>query len=179
VAFGTSIGWRMCETGNMSKTFRKWDVEQRMIFPPTVQDFVPSNHLAHFVRNLVLEQLDLKKIMNQYNQGRGYPPYHPGMMTALILYAYTQGIYASRRIAAACEQRVDFMAVTGMQQPDFRTISDFRKRHLKEIAATIPNPMWNTWKALVLAVISLVAVETKMAYGMEMSGHSDTACGRD
>jgi len=46
-------------------------------------------------------------------------PYHPAMMTALILYAYTQGIYASRRIAGACEQRVDFMAVTGMQQPIF------------------------------------------------------------
>jgi transposase len=124
----------MCETGTMSKTFRKWDVEQPMMFPPTVQDFVPSNHLAHFVRNLVLEQLDLKKIMNQYSERRGYPPYHPGMMTALIMYAYTQGIYASRRIAAACEQRVDFMAVTGMQQPDFRTISDFRKRHLKELS---------------------------------------------
>jgi transposase len=118
----------------MSKTFRKWDFEQPMIFPPTVQDFVPSNHLAHFVRNLVLEQLDLKKIMNQYSESRGYPPYHPGMMTALVLYAYTQGIYASRRIAVACEQRVDFMAVTGMQQPDFRTISDFRKRHLKELS---------------------------------------------
>lgn len=124
----------MCETGSMSKTFRKWDVEQPMIFPPTVQDFVPSNHVAHFVRNLVLEQLDLKKIMNQYSESRGYPPYHPGMMTALVLYAYTQGIYASRRIALACEQRVDFMAVTGMQQPDFRTISDFRKRHLKELS---------------------------------------------
>jgi transposase len=123
----------MCETGDMSKTFRKWDVEQAMMFPPRVQDLVPSNHLAHFVRNLVLEQLDLKKIMNQYSESRGYPPYHPGMMVALVLYAYTQGVYASRRIASACEQRVDFMAVTGMQQPDFRTISDFRKRHLKEL----------------------------------------------
>jgi transposase len=124
----------MCETGNMGKTFRQWDVGQRMMFPPTVQDFVPLNHVAHFVRNLVLEHLDLKKIMNQYSESRGYPPYHPGMMTALIVYAYTQGIYASRRIAAGCEQRVDFMAVTGMQQPDFRTISDFRKRHLKELS---------------------------------------------
>ena len=103
------------------------------MFPPTVLDFVPVDHLAHFVRNLVLEQLDLRKIMSQYSESRGYPPYHPAMMTTLILYAYTQRIYASRRIAGACEQRVDFMAVTGMQQPDFRTISDFRKRHLKEL----------------------------------------------
>ena len=117
----------------MSKTFREWNVEQPMMFPPTVLEFVPLGHLAHFVRNLVLEQLDLKKIMGRYRESRGYPPYHPAMMTALILYAYTQGVYASRRMAAACEQRVDFMAITGMQQPDFRTISDFRKRHLKEL----------------------------------------------
>jgi hypothetical protein len=52
------------------------------------------------------------------------------MMTALLLYAYCQGIYASRRIFKGCQERVDFMAVTAMQKPDFRTISDFRKRHL-------------------------------------------------
>jgi transposase len=124
----------MCETSNMNKTFREWNVEQPMMFPPTVLDFVASDHLAHFVRNLVLEHLNLKKIMDQYSESRGYPPYHPAMMTALILYAYTQGIYASRKIGAACQNRVDFMAVTGMQQPDFRTISDFRKRHLKELS---------------------------------------------
>jgi hypothetical protein len=55
------------------------------------------------------------------------------MMTALLLYAYCQGIYSSRRMAKACQERVDFMAVTGMQRPDFRTISDFRKRHLKAL----------------------------------------------
>jgi transposase len=106
-----------------------------MMFPPTVLDFVASDHVAHFVRNLVLEELDLKAILTEYNERRGYPPYHPAMMTALLLYTYTQGIYASRRIERACKQRVDFMAVTGMQQPDFRTISDFRKRHLKSLGA--------------------------------------------
>jgi transposase len=117
----------------MSKTFREWNVEQPMMFPASVMDFVPLGHVAHFVRNLVVEQLDLKSIMDQYSETRGYPPYHPTMMTSLILYAYTQGIYSSRRIARACEQRVDFMAITGLQQPDFRTISDFRKRHLKQL----------------------------------------------
>src|SRR2546428_7604880 len=52
------------------------------------------------------------------------------MMTALVLYAYCQGIYPSRRIAKACRERVDFMAVTRMQTPDFRPISDFCKRHM-------------------------------------------------
>ena len=52
------------------------------------------------------------------------------MTTALLLYAYCQGVYSSRRIAQTCEDRVDFMAVTGLNRPDFRTVSDFRKRHL-------------------------------------------------
>ena len=114
----------------MAKTFRDWDIEQLMMFPPSVQDFVPKGHLAHFVRNTVLEALDLSTILGCYSEARGYPPYHPTMMTAVLLYAYCQGIYSSRRIAKACRERVDFMAVSGMQTPDFRTISDFRKRHL-------------------------------------------------
>jgi len=114
----------------MGKTFRDWDIEQLMMFPPCVEDFVPQEHLAHFVRNTVCEALDLSTILECYSEERGYPPYHPTMMTAVLLYAYCQGIYPSRRIAKACRERVDFMAVTGMQMPDFRTISDFRKRHL-------------------------------------------------
>lgn len=114
----------------MGKTFRDWDIEQVMMFPPCVEDFVPQEHLAHFVRNTVCEALDLSTILDCYSEERGYPPYHPTMMTAVLLYAYCQGIYPSRRIAKACRERVDFMAVTGMQMPDFRTISDFRKRHL-------------------------------------------------
>ena len=147
----------------MSKTFRDWNVEQPMMFPPTVQDFVPLDHLAHFVRNLVLEQLDLKKIMDQYRESRGYPPYHPTMMTALILYAYTQGIYASRRIAAGCEQRVDFMAVTGMQQPDFRTISDFRKRHLKQLGELFQQVLKLCQKAGMVKLAHVALDGTRMA----------------
>ena len=57
-----------------------------------------------------------------------------GGMVALLLYAYTQGIYASRRIAKGCEERLDVMALTAMARPDFRTISAFRKRHLAALA---------------------------------------------
>lgn len=119
----------------MSKTFRSWDVEQPLLLPPSVQELVPAGHLAHFIRDTVRESLELSAILDEYSEERGYPPYHPLMMTALLLYAYCQGIYSSRRIARACEQRVDFMAVTAMQRPDFRTISDFRKRHLKALGA--------------------------------------------
>src|SRR5437667_113478 len=114
----------------MAKTFRAWEPEQRWLLPPAIEEFVPPGHLAHFVRELVREELDLSGIVEVYDDERGQPPYHPVMMTALLLYAYGQGVYASRRIAQACEQRLDFMAVTALAQPDFRTISDFRKRHL-------------------------------------------------
>jgi transposase len=114
----------------MSKVFRPWDVDEVWLFPASVQDFVPPGHIAHLIRETVREGLDLRAILSQYDEERGYPPYHPGMMTALLLYAYSQGIYSSRRIDRACHERVDFMAVTGLSYPDFRTISEFRKRHL-------------------------------------------------
>lgn len=115
----------------MAKTFREWNPEQSMMFPPTVLDLVEADDLVHFIRNLVMEQLDLSEILGQYVEERGYPPMHPVMMTALLLYSYSQGIYSSRRMARACKQRVDYMALTGMQKPDFRTINLFRQRHLK------------------------------------------------
>ena len=118
----------------MSKTYRAWAVDQVWLLPPSVHDFVPAGHPAHLVRELVRAELDLAAIVADYErEERGQPPYHPAMMTALLLYAYTQGVYASRRIAQACEERLDVIAVTGMQRPDFRTISDFRKRHLEAL----------------------------------------------
>jgi transposase len=117
----------------MSKTFREWTPEQTVMFPPCAMDLVPKGHLAHLIRNVVSEELDLSEILDSYEEERGYPPYHPVMMTAVLLYANAVGIYSSRRIARACEERVDFMAVTGMQKPDFRTISLFRLRHLEAL----------------------------------------------
>jgi len=119
----------------MAKTFREWNVQQQLLLPPSVLDFVPPDHVAHFVRDLVAEDLDLSAIVEAYEDERGYPPYHPVMMTALLLYAYCQGIYSSRRIARACEERVDVMAVTALQRPDFRTIATFRRRHLPALRA--------------------------------------------
>ena len=76
------------------------------------------------------EELDLGAILSAYTEARGFPPYDPGMMVALLLYAYSRGVYSSRRIARGCEERLDFQAVTALNQPDFRTISEFRRRHL-------------------------------------------------
>jgi transposase len=119
---------------DMGKTFREWTPEQGMMFPASPMDFVGKEDLGPFIRSLVLEQLDLSEILNQYQEERGYPPFHPAMMTALLLYSYAQGIYSSRRIARACKQRVDFLALTGMQMPDHRTVNVFRQRHLKALS---------------------------------------------
>jgi transposase len=78
--------------------------------------------------------LDLGEIYATYTEERGSPPYNPAMMTALILYGYSQGVFSSRKIARACNQRVDFMAVTGMHKPNFRTVNKFRARHLKALS---------------------------------------------
>jgi transposase len=114
----------------MAKTFREWTPEQLWLLPPSVKELVPEGHLAHFVRDTVREELDLSEIYASYSEERGYPPYHPALMTAILLYGYCQGVYSSRRIARALEERVDFMAVSGRETPDFRTISEFRRRHL-------------------------------------------------
>jgi transposase len=119
----------------MAKTFRPWDVEQTWLLPPSVQELVPARHPAHLVRELVRTQLDLRAIFAEYDEERGYPPYHPAMMTALLLYGYTQGLFSSRKLAKACEERIDFMAVTAMQKPDYRTIGKFRLRHLEALGA--------------------------------------------
>jgi transposase len=118
----------------MAKTFGSWDVDQGWLLPPLVHEFVPSDHLAHFVRDTMREALDLSAILDTDTQERGFPPYHPGMMVALLLYGYSRGIYSSRQLARACEERVDVMAVTGLNRPDLRTISDFRKRHLAALS---------------------------------------------
>lgn len=114
----------------MSKTFRPWLVDQPQLLPPSVLEFVPEGHVAHFVRNLVRDELDLSAILGCYGEARGYPPYHPVMMTALLLYGYSRGVYSSRRLARACEERLDFLAVTGMSRPGHRAICEFRRRHL-------------------------------------------------
>ena len=118
----------------MSKTFRPWLVDQPQLLPPSVMEFVPGGHVAHFVRTLVRDELDLSAILAAYGEERGYPPYHPVMMTALLLYGYSRGVYSSRRLERACEERLDFLAVTAMNRPDHRTICEFRRRHLAALS---------------------------------------------
>ncbi|WP_166300247.1 IS1182 family transposase [Bradyrhizobium sp. 2S1] len=119
----------------MSKYFRPWNIDQTLLLPPNVQDFVPKGHVSRFMVDLVRESLDLREIMGSYVSGLGQPPFDPRMMVALLLHSYASGLYSSRRIAKACRERNDFVMIVALDAPDFRTISDFRKRHLKALGA--------------------------------------------
>ncbi len=118
----------------MAKTFRPYEPDQHYLMPPCLDEWLPDNHLAYFINDVVAE-LDLSEITNVYEEEeRGYPPYHPVMMTKILLYGYCVGIASSRRIAKELEEDVAFRVLAAENRPDFRTISDFRKRHLKPLS---------------------------------------------
>ena len=94
---------------------------------------MPKDHVSRFIVGLVRESLDLKAITGSYGSGLGQPPFDPRMMVSLLLHGYASGLYSSRRIARACSERNDFVMIVALDPPDFRTISDFRKRHLKAL----------------------------------------------
>jgi transposase len=118
----------------MSKHFRPWKIDEPQLLPPSVQDYVAKDHVSRLIVALVRESLDLCEITGSYRSGLGQPPFDPRMMTALLLHGYASGLYSSRRIAKAAEERADFMMIVAGDVPDFRTISEFRKRHLKALA---------------------------------------------
>jgi len=117
----------------MSKTYRQWNPNQQYLLPLSVRDWLPENDLVYFMLDTVNE-LDISAITQKYEQEkRGFPPYHPRMMVALLLYSYCRGVFSSRKIMQACQERISFKVIVGDDIPDFRTISDFRKLHLKEL----------------------------------------------
>ncbi len=114
----------------MSKHFRPWNPDQAFLFPPAPRDWLPENHLVYFLLD-VLPQMNLQPILQPYQvEDRGQPPFHPGLLTTVLLYGYATGTFSSRRLMARCETDVAFRVIVGEDIPDFRTISDFRKRHL-------------------------------------------------
>lgn len=104
-----------------------------MLIPPSLRDWLPEDHLVYFISDIV-DGLKLSAIEEVYEkEERGYPPYHPGMMTKVLFYAYGTGVYSSRRIAKKMQEDVAFRILGAGNFPDFRTISDFRKRHLNAL----------------------------------------------
>jgi transposase len=119
----------------MSRIYMSYDPEQRLLMPADLREWLPEEHLALFVSDVV-EQLDLSKIVDWYERGdgRGRPPYHPLMMVKLLVYGYCTGRVSSRKIEKATYEDVAFRVLACNQHPDHDSIAEFRKQHLEELA---------------------------------------------
>jgi transposase len=117
----------------MAKTYKIYLPEQNLLLPPSLRDWLPENHLVYCVSDVV-DQLDLSAIESVYEEeDRGQPPYHPRMMTKILLYGYCVGVFSSRRMEKRLVEDVAFRVLAAGNEPDFRTLSDFRKIHLKAL----------------------------------------------
>ncbi len=115
----------------MGKSYRPDYPDEELLLPPSLREWLPENHLAYFVSDVV-DHLDLSAIEAVYGaEKRGQPPYDPRMMTKLLVYAYCVGVFSSRRIQRRLAEDIAFKVLAAGNEPNFRTISDFRKIHLK------------------------------------------------
>ena len=117
----------------MGKSYRPYYPDEELLLPPSLREWLPEDHLAYFVSDVV-DQLDLSAMDEVYgNEKRGQPPYDPRMMTKLLVYGYCVGVFSSRRIEQRLKEDIAFRVLAADNQPNFRTISDFRKIHLKAL----------------------------------------------
>jgi transposase len=111
--------------------FRPIDRDTGFLMPPSVNEWLPAQHLARFIVEVV-ESLDLRAIIGSY-QGKGSAPYHPSMLLAMLLYGYATGVFSSRKLERATYDSVTFRFIAANQHPDHDTIANFRRRFLKGI----------------------------------------------
>ncbi|MET7355083.1 IS1182 family transposase [Streptomyces mirabilis] len=121
----------------VDKTFRALDPHQVLLLPPSLDDWLPEDHLARFVADPVDEVLDLGPVLADYTEKRGYPPYDPRLMVRLLIYGYTTGVRPSRTIERRLADDVAFRFLAAGQAPDFRSTARFRRRHLDALAGLI------------------------------------------
>ena len=124
---------RAVAKGAVGKTFRAFAPDQDLLLPPSLDEWLPADHMARFIADLVDEHLDLSRIHAAYIEGRGAPPFDPRLMVRILLYGYTTGVRSSRKLEAACVDVVAFRWLAGGQAPDYRSIARFRKRHLSAL----------------------------------------------
>ena len=117
----------------MPKGYRTYLPEQDLLLPPSLRAWLAEDHLVYFVSDVV-DQLDLSAMYAVYEQEkRGQPPYDPRLMTKLLVYGYCTGVFSSRRIQKRMQEDIPFKVLAAGNEPDFRTISDFRKIHLESL----------------------------------------------
>ena len=119
----------------MGKSFRADELNQSLLFPPSLHDWLPENHLARFLADVV-NALDLDAIDWSYSEkdGRGLSAYAPAMMVRVLLYGYATGVYSSRKIQAKTYDDVGFRLLSADEHPDHSTLAEFCKRHLTALA---------------------------------------------
>jgi transposase len=117
----------------MPKGYRPYLPDQDFLLPPSPREWLPEDHLAYFVRDVV-DQLNLSPMHAVYgDEQRGQPPYDPRMMTKWLVYGYCVGVFSARKIQQRVREDIAFRVLAAGNEPDFRTISDFRKIHLKTL----------------------------------------------
>ncbi len=116
-----------------SKVFRRYDPDQSFLMPPSLDDWLPQDHTARFIADVVDEMLDLSSVYDSYVSASGAPPYDPTMMLKLLLYAYSTGVTSSREMERRCHVDVAFRWLSANTAPDYRSIARFRRRHLAAV----------------------------------------------
>src|SRR5690606_41166866 len=110
--------------------FKNYNQQQNWLFPPSIEELIPKNHPVRIV-NGVIEQLDIRALIEAYN-AEGKPSYNPKMMLKIMVYAYMDNIYSSRKIEKAMRENINFMWLSGNQVADHNTIARFRSKRLKD-----------------------------------------------
>ena len=113
-----------------SKVFRRYDPDQSFLMPPSLDEWLPEDHTARFIAEVVDELLDLSAVYGSYVEASGAPPYDPTMMLKLLFYAYSTGVTSSREMERRCHLDVAFRWLSANSAPDYRSIARFRRRHL-------------------------------------------------
>jgi transposase len=147
----------------VNKRFRVCDLNQVFLLPPSLQEWLPEDHLARFIAD-VMNELDLSAIYAKYERsdGRGLAAYHPLMMARLLLYAYCLGLTSSRRIERATHEDVAFRYLAANQHPDHDTIASFRQENLEELAALFVQVLRLCEKAGLVKLGNIAIDGTKM-----------------
>ena len=118
----------------VSKRFKPYDMNQPILFETDIRDWLPSNHIAHFISDII-ETADLSKIYDKYKTGAGKPGYDPRLLLKLLILGYSKGIRSSRRIESATYDNVAFRVLATDNHPDHDTIANFRTRHLEAFSS--------------------------------------------
>lgn len=121
----------------MGQVFYPYEPDQALLFPPSLRDWLPDGHLAHFICDTV-DQLDLRAFYARYEQredGRGQLAYEPRLMLKVLIYAYVVGLFSSRKIARAVAELVPLRYLAAGNAPSHRTLARFRQEHIEEFQA--------------------------------------------